>query len=101
MFADDDLYKKLEFRESVIISVLDKTKDGLLPKPVGGMCLDIQHATGKNPLERRIPNFHNNKPDAGVIASEIIQKSRNHQGYFESTHSFFLNAPETSLCYVP
>lgn len=87
LFADNDLYKQLEFRESVIISLLDKTKDCLIPKPVGGMCLDIQRATGKNPLIRRIPNlyqFYRNKEPDGVIATEIIEKRRNQQGCFES-----------------
>ncbi|KAJ8956316.1 hypothetical protein NQ318_015054 [Aromia moschata] len=54
---DDDLFEKLAFRETLLISELNLTADSkeCKPKTVGGLCLNVQIAEGHLPQEREQP----------------------------------------------
>ncbi|XP_071057156.1 ciliogenesis-associated TTC17-interacting protein [Onthophagus taurus] len=47
---DDEMYEALTFRENLMVSCLDEKGAEI---PVGGMCLDIQKALGKQPSDRK------------------------------------------------
>ncbi|GJQ85394.1 hypothetical protein Trydic_g10168 [Trypoxylus dichotomus] len=48
---NDEMYEALTFRETLIVQrIIDGNE--LAPEPVGGLCLDIQQAKGKQPPKR-------------------------------------------------
>ncbi|KAK4877793.1 hypothetical protein RN001_010299 [Aquatica leii] len=50
---DDHLYEQLTFRETLVISSFESAPNPYVPTIVGGLCLDVQSAKGKNPLVRK------------------------------------------------
>ncbi|XP_031331731.1 uncharacterized protein LOC116162270 [Photinus pyralis] len=50
---DDDLYNKLTFRETLVVGSFTSCPTSQLPTVVGGLCLDVQSAKGKNPPLRQ------------------------------------------------
>lgn len=51
------MYQKLAFRETLVVSYLPTKSNQMVPKPVGGLCQDVQLAKGRNPLMRKGPGL--------------------------------------------
>ncbi|KAF5292643.1 hypothetical protein FQR65_LT11195 [Abscondita terminalis] len=49
----DDLYEQIVFRETLVVSSFDSSPNRFTPNVVGGLCLDVQAARGKNPFRRK------------------------------------------------
>ncbi|KAJ8939320.1 hypothetical protein NQ314_011178 [Rhamnusium bicolor] len=71
---DDELFEKLSFRETLLISALDPDVfcKEVEPKAVGGLCLDIQMAEGHQPEKRERPT--DAQLDKEVL--ELLQKAK-------------------------
>lgn len=57
VFVDDEMFKHLAFRESLLISEVDYPTNSkeVEPRAVGGLCLDIQVVEGHLPANREMP----------------------------------------------
>ncbi|KAJ8916532.1 hypothetical protein NQ315_000174 [Exocentrus adspersus] len=69
---DEEMLRKLAFRENLFISELDSLSEPgkAEPKPVGGLCLDIQVVDGHQLIDRDIPS--DNEVDLQVF--KILQR---------------------------
>lgn len=78
VFSDEEMLKKLAFRESLLISEVDYPSDSMEvePRPVGGLCLDIQMVDGYLPKNREMPT--DAELDRAVF--QTLQKAKQGKG---------------------
>lgn len=74
MFLDDEMFQKLAFRETLMISKVDAVAEfrEVDPKPVGGLCLDVQMVQGYQPLHKEEPM----DADLDIQVFNILQKMK-------------------------
>ncbi|KAF2904558.1 hypothetical protein ILUMI_01605 [Ignelater luminosus] len=74
---DDEMYNKLTFRETLVISTFKDSTNSFAPNIVGGLCLDIQKAKGSNPLYRKDIGFEHRLVEFITSKLNALNKTTN------------------------